>query len=282
MKLNPIILKESKIKMRTWKAPAIIFLYLALLGSISLIVLSQTLYSVNFDRYSVQTFFFTTAISQYCMICFIVPALTSSSISGERERQTLDLLLCTKLKPSSIIIGKLITSISHVFMLVIASMPIYSLLFLFGGFSFFTLLKILLSYIVVSILIGSFGVFYSTLLKKSITSTVVTYLTVLFIMLGTFFISLLYISLTYGYSGASRYNDIGFWLMYLNPGSGFVSMLINEIGQYSDLTEIGIQNNLTAYWLINLAISMVVSFVLLLVSSRILSPVKAHSKKRGA
>lgn len=277
MKINPIILKESKIKMRTWKAPAIIFLYLALLGSISLIVLSQTLYSVDFDRSSVETFFFTTTISQYCMICFIVPALTSSSISSERERQTLDLLLCTKLKPSSIIIGKLTTCLSHVLLLVIASMPIYSLLFLFGGFSFFTLFKILLSYIVVSILIGSFGIFYSTLLKKSITATVVTYLTVLFIMLGTFFISLLYISLSYDYSGTSRYNDIGFWLMYLNPGSGFVSMLINEIGGYSDLTEIGIQNNLTAYWLINLAISMAVSFVLLLLSSRILSPVK---KKR--
>lgn len=277
MKINPIILKESKIKMRTWKAAAIIFLYLALLGSVSLIVLSQTLYSVDFDRYSVEAFFFTTAIAQYCMICFIVPALTSSSISGERERQTLDLLLCTKLKPSSIIIGKLITSISHVLMLVIASMPIYSLLFLFGGFSFFTLLKILLSYIIVSFLIGCFGVFYSTLLKRTITATVVTYLTVLFIMLGTFFISLLYISLTYDYSGMSRYKDVGFWLMYLNPGSGFVSMLMNEMGRYSNLTEIGIPDNLTAYWLINLAISIVVSFVLLLLSARILSPVK---KKR--
>ncbi|MFR6329249.1 MAG: hypothetical protein ACLUOI_10765 [Eisenbergiella sp.] len=44
---------------------------------------------------------------EFLMLMFIMPALTASSISGERERQTLELMLTTN-EAEEIILGKLV------------------------------------------------------------------------------------------------------------------------------------------------------------------------------
>ncbi len=57
----------------------------------------------------------------------------AGSIAGERERQTLDMLLATKMKPWSIVLGKLESSLSSVLMLAVSSLPVLSIVFIFGG-----------------------------------------------------------------------------------------------------------------------------------------------------
>ena len=58
-------------------------------------------YSQFLDLYT-----FVSSI-EFIMLLFIMPALTASSISGERERQTLELMLTTTMEPRDMVLGKL-------------------------------------------------------------------------------------------------------------------------------------------------------------------------------
>lgn len=49
---------------------------------------------------------------QFGMLVLVAPAMTAGSISGERERQTLDLLLVTNTGPVKLVLGKLLESFS--------------------------------------------------------------------------------------------------------------------------------------------------------------------------
>ena len=70
---------------------------------------------------------------QAFLIVFIGPAFTAGAISGEKERQTYDLLRTTLLPAGALVRGKLISALGYVFLLVFASVPLQSVAFLLGG-----------------------------------------------------------------------------------------------------------------------------------------------------
>ena len=75
----------------------------------------------------------------------VIPSNTSGSISGEKERKTLDILLSSKMSPYAIVIGKLMASLNMVMMLAVSSLPVLSIVFLFGGISIVDLIVMLLT-----------------------------------------------------------------------------------------------------------------------------------------
>ena len=72
---------------------------------------------------------------EFLLLMFIMPAITSSSISGERERQTLDLMLTTMMTPGQIVLGKLFSAFQTMALLIVSSLPIISMVFVYGGVS---------------------------------------------------------------------------------------------------------------------------------------------------
>jgi ABC-type transport system involved in multi-copper enzyme maturation permease subunit len=217
--------------------------------------------------------------------------LTSGSISGERERQTLDLLLSTKMPPRSIIIGKLFSSISQIILLIIASFPIFSIIFLFGGISTLEVGKLFLFYVVTAITMGSVGIFFSTFLKRTTASNVLTYGFVLFLLFGTLFINVFYTSLI---MRGKPYTGV-FPLSYVNPLTGFVSLLYDQfgggymggygiLGMFISLPRTSVQKtaglNSIPLWQANLIINMVISAVLLFFSAIKVNPIKRRFFKR--
>ena len=80
---------------------------------------------------------------QFGMLVLVAPAMTAGSISGERERQTLDLLLVTNTRPVKLVLGKLLESF-RLFpaLLVMCSLPMLSLVLITGGA---TLAQVLIS-----------------------------------------------------------------------------------------------------------------------------------------
>ncbi|TME49202.1 MAG: ABC transporter permease, partial [Chloroflexi bacterium] len=104
---NPIVAKEYRTRMRTWRSPFAITLYVVLLGGIGWAVFSAMTGNAfglggSGSNYGMYLFMFLT-IFQVGLLGFITPALTSGAISSERERQTLDLLFVTPLAPFSIL-----------------------------------------------------------------------------------------------------------------------------------------------------------------------------------
>lgn len=140
---NPVVLKELRGRMRG--ARAFIVLFISIVG--------------------IELF----------LVTFIAPAFAAGSISGERERQTYDLLRTTLLSGRALVSGKLIATLSYIFLLLLAAIPLQSVAFLFGGV---TEAEIILSFVVLvatTILLGTVGVFFSAITKRTLSASVLSY-----------------------------------------------------------------------------------------------------------
>ena len=127
-------------------------------------------------------------ILQTLMIAILAPASTAGTISGERERQTLDLLAVTPISSVAIVVGKLLSALTWVFVLITASIPVAALVFVYGGVAPDDLLRGYLMLFVEAIAFGALGVFFSALVRRSGAATGLTFVGVLIATVGLTFI----------------------------------------------------------------------------------------------
>lgn len=73
---------------------------------------------------------------QLALILFLSAIQAASSIAIEKDRQTLILLLMSRLTNSELVLGKLFASLLNIGVMLIAALPIFMLIVLFGGTSF--------------------------------------------------------------------------------------------------------------------------------------------------
>ncbi|HOE56439.1 MAG TPA: ABC transporter permease [Bacillota bacterium] len=279
MNINPVLLKELKVRMRGWKAAGIIAAYLLILSLVALFIMYNAFmnpYSSTIDPQVSIGAYTGLAIIQFILIMFIVPALTAGAISGEREKQTLDLVLCTRLRPISIITGKLFASTSQTLLLIIASLPLFSMVFMFGGISIKEILQLFGFYIVTAVAVGCIGIFYSACLRRTTAATVLTYGTVAFLAFGTIFIGVFYVDILY----KANYKDF-LPIFYANPIVGFSSLLAGQFGYYRGgmgiLPGLFLSGNTAKSidpWLGNVIFDIVFSAVLLVLSAIRINPVR--------
>ncbi|GAB6155429.1 ABC transporter permease [Desulfosporosinus burensis] len=188
MILNPVLAKELRDRVRTWRSPLLISLYLMTLAGIGgFAYYLQTRYSYGGTQALRlgMTIFAILVIVQLILIAFLTPGMTASIISGEKERQTWPLLLVTRLSPFSIVSGKLLSAISYMVLLILVSMPIYSTIFLFGAVAMRDLLVVVLISLVTTVTIASIGLLCSALFKRTITAIVISYLLTFLLFGGT-------------------------------------------------------------------------------------------------
>ena len=190
---NPIVAKEYRARMRTWRSPFAMTVYVVLLGGIGWLVFSaiaNNTFGSGLSNYG-QTLFTFLILFQVALLAFITPALTAGAISGERERQTIDLLFVTPLPTFSIIWGKLLASMSFVVLLLILSVPIFSMVFLFGGIELDQVLDAFAVTGVTALTLGLVGLAFSSLFRRSLVSTVAAYGAAFVLMAGTLLYGLL-------------------------------------------------------------------------------------------
>ncbi len=194
---NPIVAKEYRSRMRTWRSPFAITLYVLLLGGLGWLVFAGISSSAGSPfgggqaaAYGRNLFTFLI-IFQLLLLTFITPALTAGTISGERERQTIDLLFCTRVRPFAILWGKLLASMSFVLLLLVISIPIFSLVFLFGGIELDQVVTSFLVTGVAALTLGAMGIFFSTIAPRTLPSTVAAYGAAFVLLFGTLLIATL-------------------------------------------------------------------------------------------
>ncbi|MGG1660762.1 ABC transporter permease [Brevibacillus sp. NRS-1366] len=183
---NPVLFNEWKMRMRTNRSPWIIFLYLLTLGGMTLLyIFLQTNGGSYYNPNQTRELLMMLSILQLGMIGFVVPGLTAGVISGERERQTLSILLTTNVSATRLILGKWLASLSFMTFLVFATIPLYAIVFLYGGISPVQLIKVFSFYVITMFAIGSIGVLLSTLIKRTGIATVVSYALVFGFAIGS-------------------------------------------------------------------------------------------------
>ena len=123
--LNPILAFSATRRMRSFRTVLILIAYENLMNGM-------------------KCYLFLLA-AQFGLLILIAPAMTSASIAGERERQTMELLLVTNTGSFRIVLGKALESFAVLALLIISGLPVMSLCLLTGGI---TLVQILTSELV--------------------------------------------------------------------------------------------------------------------------------------
>ncbi len=220
--INPVLEKEFRLRMRTIRAPLALLAYLAVIGLLALgyIYLAMQNYGMNgFTPEASRGLFYFLSGAQIVLVCFMAPGLTAGVISGEREKQTLSMLLTTQQSSSAIVLSKLAAALSFMLLVVFATLPVYSIVFLFGGISPGQLLSAFGIFALVMIMLGSLGVMYSTLFKKTVVAIIMTYGTGLFLYAFTGLLAMFLM----GVAGAGMRLEAGL-LLGLNPISAMLGL----------------------------------------------------------
>lgn len=276
---NPVLLKELRQRFRSYRSPLIIVLYLIVLGGFSLgfIYLNWRTSPAFFQPGSSKEIFAVLSMAQLGLLAFVVPGLTAGVISGERERQTLNVLLITELSPISIITGKMVSACSFTGLLLFATLPLYSLVFMYGGIAPSQIMGLFGFYLVSMLLYASVGVSCSTYFKRTGVSTVTTYGIVFFLVAGT--------GLLAGFIYALYQNQANMAMLNIRE-TPLVVMLLQDINPVIVLVrilgedaQIGPGREMwLPYWGTYTLVSLVLSFALIAWSSWKLNPIH-HNRK---
>jgi len=236
---NPVLMKELKLRFRFFKSITGLMFYLLALCIVVIgffMIVTQFNGSGYFRPSESFYLFMMISVLQMGLVMFITPGLTAGAISSEREKQTLNMLLMTTQSSWQIIFGKLTSSIAFLGLLLTAGLPIYSIVFLFGGVSPLQLVTIFFFYFVTMIAIGSIGIFFSTVTKRTIMSMIATYGAMIFI--GGFTAFFYFIGIVIDQSSMATmsstytpYSPITYFWASINPGALMLTILSSDMGE---------------------------------------------------
>jgi ABC-type transport system involved in multi-copper enzyme maturation permease subunit len=190
--LNPIIVKELRSRMRGARTFVILSIFLVGLAGICYAVLEVYQSQAQVGNFVISAhvgkgLFAALALAETLLVTFLTPAVTAGAISSEREQLTYDLLVATPLRPGRILSGKLIATLSYVLLMIFSAVPLGSLVLIFGGVAPRDLLQALALLLITAFTFGMIGLLCSTLARRTITATILTYAIVLLMVVGSYF-----------------------------------------------------------------------------------------------
>lgn len=245
--VNPIIIREMRGRMRGRRAFVVLTMYLTFLscmaGSVYAVVYSENVDS-SYYVYGVTTpntqygpvigkaIFVGTALLLLAIVSLIAPAFTAGSLAGERERLTYEILLITPMTAGRIVWGKLGAVFVFLLLLILASLPIQSLAFLFGGVALPEVLISALGVVITALAFGAIGLYISSLMRTMMSAVMLTYGIVIPFIYGLPFLLMMVASIS-SFLFGSVVNDpsvptllfliyVGGFLASINPYSAAV------------------------------------------------------------
>jgi ABC-type transport system involved in multi-copper enzyme maturation permease subunit len=249
VRANPIVLKEMRSRMRGWRALTSVTGFLVLIGgTVALIYLGfanagSAVQGVTIRRTIGQTIFYTIFMLQLFTVGVSSPALTASAISAEREHQTYDLLRTTLLSAGALVTGKLFASVAFVLLLLVASIPIQSIGFIFGGISLGEVLLSILILVMTALAFGAVGHFFSSTIRRARIAGVLTQVTTATFSIGLPVLALISISFisAFWFSSSSSPPE---WLLY---GIGWLVVISSPVAT-AIVTELVLVNEQTYFF----------------------------------
>lgn len=202
MLINPILASSARRRMRSWKTPLILLLFGAALLGIAFVTALMPLMGESMTISSARNgldSYIVLVCAEFALIVLVAPAMTAGSIAGERERQTLEMLLVTNTGSFRIALGKLLESLGYLAFLIVAMLPFNCSILAYGSVGLPYLFQSALFLLLTAYAASSVGLFCSALFRKTVSATIAAYIIVLAIGLMTF--------LGVTLSGASTYYD---------------------------------------------------------------------------
>jgi ABC-2 type transport system permease protein len=226
--VTAVAVKELRGRMRGRRAFVVLTVYLLLLAGfgwmVELILERQKsgLFAGSGALASAQIgqgIFIALMMLETLLVIALAPAFTAGAISMEREKQTLDMLATTPVSSLSIVIGKLLSALTYLVVLILASIPLTAIVFVFGGVAPDDVVRGYVVLLTTALGLCCVGLFWSALMKRTQAATIATYFSMLAVTLGSFFIFYFWNTMTAG--GLSTVGPLRGRppeaLVYLNP-----------------------------------------------------------------
>ncbi|TWT87693.1 ABC-2 family transporter protein [Pseudobythopirellula maris] len=181
---NPVLQHELLSNLRRPRAFWLLAAYVGLLGAFVLLAWPQSqvldMAQPEEAKRLVGLFF----LGQYLLASLMAPSFAAGAITGEKERDSFEMLIASPLKPGAIVLGKLFAALAHLGVLMVCSLPIVMLCLPLGGVSPY---EVGAAYVGMIASVGLFGVislWASSYFGRTSSSLVVSYLMILPLAMG--------------------------------------------------------------------------------------------------
>ena len=287
---NPLVLKELRSRMRGRKAFITLTGYVAIIsaavGLIYAIFLSSNspISSVDEQQMFGKILFGGVVWLELLSVCFMAPALTAGAISSEREHQTYDILRMTLLSPRALVMGKFLSGLMFLLLLLVCALPLQSLAFLFGGVALEEFLIAIVVLVVTAITFCAVGIFFSSFVSRTLVSTVLSYGFAILLVFGLPMVIIVVLSAGSAlFSGVNSPNFttfqqamlvvLGWVVIASNPLATAIATEVILLEEQSAFLFVLPLNNayslpLPSPWIPYVILYLLLSFVLLVISTR--------------
>lgn len=174
---NPLLLKELRLALRHGRP---FWLMGAYVGVLALVVAYAYPNEIRLEPGRNpelgRDIFLIFSVAQALLVAMLTPAIASTTLTLEREKQTLESLIVSGLSVSEIVIGKFFYSLFHVFLLMISSLPLTSVCFMLGGVSAGELIGVYGAILLGAAVLAAASVLCSSFFHRSYVATAMSYL----------------------------------------------------------------------------------------------------------
>ena len=177
---NPVLTRELLVNLRSNRSFLLQLGYVVLLGTAVYFGWPNGVGTARrVGPEQAQLLFELFFLGQFFLVALVAPTFASGSITGEKDAETYEMLLASPLEPMTILVGKLLSSLAFLILLIISSLPLMILCYLLGGI---LLSEVVRAYLVLILAAGTFGllsVACSSFFSRTSSALVVSYLVVL-------------------------------------------------------------------------------------------------------
>lgn len=172
-----VLAKELRGRMRGPRAFIVLSLYLLFLVGFTLLIYFVTKLAASSNPTDPvgKPVFLGLVAFQLGLVCFLAPSFTAGAISGERERQTYELLMTTPLPLILIVAAKLFAALAYVFLLIFAALPLLAISLFLGGVSPEEVIIAFLLLCSSALLFGTIGLCFSAWVRSTIGAATLAY-----------------------------------------------------------------------------------------------------------
>ncbi|MDN5344169.1 MAG: hypothetical protein PWQ18_280 [Clostridia bacterium] len=227
--LAPMLAKEMRSRTRGLRSPVLLTIYLLILTGVvtGLLWLIRDKARLVGPEIGLNLFSFFTLV-MVMLLAFIAPAMAAGAISGERERRTYDLLMVTRASAAGIVLGKWLASVMYLLWLVLAALPVFAVIYLYGGMPARQVGLTLIIILATGMSYGALGLALSAVLKRSQAATIIAIILVFVLLFGTLVGAVLQLDYLHSRAAAAgeSYPQPGIpWYVFHSPLPALTSVL---------------------------------------------------------
>lgn len=178
---NPVLRKELLMRLRLRQVPlasriGLLIIGLILLGTIYYNVIFKWILSDTSSRSGYDAWCLIVGI-QATLICLIAPVVAANAITQEKEQQTWEMLIFTRLLPGEIIMGKLMARTALIGLMLALFLPIELVCWIKSPTQISSTMMVLTyaSMLVTAIFFATFGLYMSWLLSRTLYAIMAAY-----------------------------------------------------------------------------------------------------------